>query len=464
MLPVGVDICRWPYFSLDNVDNVVSPRGEASVPVPPSRSRPRIPRRALASALVAVLAAAGAVAIWSAPAHAAVLPLTQYVNPFIGTDDSNSPNPVPRRRRRQHRPRPGAALRHGAVQPGHADRVAVGLPVQRHPDPGVQPHPLQRCGLLEQRGPRHSCRSPATSAPRPAPAGPATRPPRPRASEVAQAGYYKAVLEQLRQHAGRAVAPPSAPAIMRLTYPSSTTAKVLINTSRSATGNRSGSISISGADGHRHRSPAAASAARPRRTRSSSAIEFDRAPSSVGTWHGGTVSNGSTSTSGVNSGGWLNFDTTTQRRRPGQGRHLVRQPGQRAGQPQRRAVRLRLRHRAHQRRHRLEHDAQPGPGHRRIRHRTCRSSTPRSTTCCINPNIASDVNGQYRGFDNAIHTATHTVYQNYSGLGHLPLLGGADRAHRAERGGRHRQVDGARRPAGRPAAQVVAQPQRGTSS
>ena len=33
----------------------------------------------------------------------------------------------------------------------------------------------------------------------------------------------------------------------------------------------------------------------------------------------------------------------------------------------------------------------------------------------INPNIASDVNGQYRGFDNAIHTASHTVYQNYSG-------------------------------------------------
>ena len=33
----------------------------------------------------------------------------------------------------------------------------------------------------------------------------------------------------------------------------------------------------------------------------------------------------------------------------------------------------------------------------------------------INPNIASDVNGQYRGFDNAIRTASHTVYQNYSG-------------------------------------------------
>jgi len=32
-----------------------------------------------------------------------------------------------------------------------------------------------------------------------------------------------------------------------------------------------------------------------------------------------------------------------------------------------------------------------------------------------NPNVSSDVNGQYRGFDNAIHTASHTVYQNYSG-------------------------------------------------
>ena len=31
------------------------------------------------------------------PASAATLNLTQYVNPFVGTDDSNSPNPVPGR-------------------------------------------------------------------------------------------------------------------------------------------------------------------------------------------------------------------------------------------------------------------------------------------------------------------------------------------------------------------------------
>jgi hypothetical protein len=33
----------------------------------------------------------------------------------------------------------------------------------------------------------------------------------------------------------------------------------------------------------------------------------------------------------------------------------------------------------------------------------------------VNPNISSDVNGQYLGFDNVIHTASHSVYQNYSG-------------------------------------------------
>ena len=78
----------------------------------------------------------------------------------------------------------------------------------------------------------------------------------------------------------------------------------------------------------------------------------------------------------------------------------------------------------------------------------------------LNPNIASDVNGQYRGFDNAIHTATPHRLPELLRLGHLPILGGADRADRARRGDRHRQVDGARRPAGRAAAQVVAQPQR----
>src|ERR1700738_3231014 len=63
-------------------------------PVPTSGSLVRPWRRRVSSAAATLLVAAGAVATWQVPAHAAVLPLTQYVNPFIGTDDSTSPDPV----------------------------------------------------------------------------------------------------------------------------------------------------------------------------------------------------------------------------------------------------------------------------------------------------------------------------------------------------------------------------------
>src|SRR3954470_12783579 len=32
-----------------------------------------------------------------------------------------------------------------------------------------------------------------------------------------------------------------------------------------------------------------------------------------------------------------------------------------------------------------------------------------------NPTVASDVDGSYRGYDEAVHTAAHVTYQNYSG-------------------------------------------------
>src|ERR1044071_3807616 len=51
-------------------------------------------RKPLALVLSLLLTMASAVAVEEA-ATAAILPLTQHVNPFIGTEDSNSPNPVP---------------------------------------------------------------------------------------------------------------------------------------------------------------------------------------------------------------------------------------------------------------------------------------------------------------------------------------------------------------------------------
>src|SRR4051794_19853986 len=50
--------------------------------------------RLLAGAGAALLGGTLAVVQFAAPAQAADLNLTQYVNPLIGSDDSNSPNPV----------------------------------------------------------------------------------------------------------------------------------------------------------------------------------------------------------------------------------------------------------------------------------------------------------------------------------------------------------------------------------
>src|SRR5439155_22598166 len=66
--------------------------------VPPPAPRAHRPRRMaggrLAALAVALLVAPVVIAL-AHPASAATLNLTQFVNPFIGTDDSNSPNPVP---------------------------------------------------------------------------------------------------------------------------------------------------------------------------------------------------------------------------------------------------------------------------------------------------------------------------------------------------------------------------------
>src|SRR5690348_14875648 len=64
-------------------DNVVIP------PVLDEGTAPMI--RALATVKLLV---AGALTVAQQPALAADANLTQYVNPFVGTDDSNSPNPV----------------------------------------------------------------------------------------------------------------------------------------------------------------------------------------------------------------------------------------------------------------------------------------------------------------------------------------------------------------------------------
>src|SRR5215216_2760255 len=254
-------------------------------------------RRALAIG-ASVLLAAGAVAVVDTPAHAAVLNLTQHVNPFIGSDDSNSPNPVGGGAGGSTVP--GPVLPFGMVQ-FSPDTPTASPSGYRFSDTQIQEFSLthfngagcpnnEDIGLLPITGAIGA--SPGTSWTN-------YQATQVKSSEVAQPGYYKAVLStygntQVELSATKRTG------FMRMAYPATTSAKVLINTSRSATGSRSGSLSISG-------STVPGTCTGGGFCGSSKTYQiffrmgFDRAPSRVGTWLGSTVSSGSTSTSGTNS-------------------------------------------------------------------------------------------------------------------------------------------------------------------
>jgi predicted alpha-1,2-mannosidase len=418
----------FPLYTKD--DNVVSTQGgvmapePSPVPPPATRRTDRLTdrltgrptsrsawRRLAAGAAAGTLATVGLVAGGSTAAHAAVLPLTQYVNPFIGTDDSNSPNPVPGGAGGSTVP--GPVLPFGMVQ-FSPDTPTASPSGYRFGDSQIQEFSLthfngagcsnnEDLGLLPITG--NIGASPGTS-------WTSYQATQTKAQEVAQAGYYKAVLStygntQVELSATRRTAS------MRMTYPALTTAKVLINTSRSATGNRTGSISISGAT-VTGSVTGSGFCGNSKTYQIFFQMVFDRAPSSVGTWNGGTVSAGSTGTSGVNTGGWLNFDTTANpvvQARVGisfvslanaQANLSAEQPGfDFAGV-------------------RASADTEWNTFLNRVQATGGATSDLQKFYTAlyhvlINPNIASDVNGQYRGFDNAIHTASHPVYQNYSG-------------------------------------------------
>src|SRR3954447_15522466 len=210
--------------------------------VPPVRPRPL--RRRLISVLSACVLGAGAFVAWPAPAQAAVLALSQHVNPFIGTDDSNSPNPVG-----------GGAG--GSTVPGPV--MPFGM-VQLSPDTPTASPSGYRFGdtTIEEFSVTHfngaGCPNnedlgilPITGAIGASPGTSWTSyaASQTKASEVAQAGYYKAVESNYGNTQVETSATTRTGAV-KLTYPGTTSARVLINTSKDATGSRSGSISISG--------------------------------------------------------------------------------------------------------------------------------------------------------------------------------------------------------------------------
>ncbi|NUR51418.1 MAG: alpha-mannosidase [Hamadaea sp.] len=372
---------------------------------------PRFGRAFTAFLAIVTGTVAAGVAYAPTPAHAAALNLTQYVNPFIGTDDSNSPNPVPGGAGGSTVPGPVAPF--GMVQ-FSPDTPTASPSGYRFSDTQIQEYALthfngagcannEDIGILPITGAIGS--SPGTN-------WTAYQATQVKGSEVAQAGYYKSVLStygntQVELSATKRTA------IMRLAYPATTSARVLLNTSKSATGSRSGSISISGAT-------VSGSVTGGGFCGSSKTDQiyyygqFDRTPSSVGTWLGGTVSAGSTSASGTNSGGYVTFDTSSN---PAVnfkiGISFVSVANAQANLTAEQSGFAFDTVRANA-------DTEWNTILNRVQ-ATGGSATDLQKFytalyhVLINPNIASDVNGQYRGFDQAVHTSSRTIYQNYSG-------------------------------------------------
>jgi predicted alpha-1,2-mannosidase len=369
------------------------------------------PGRWYAAVLTAVLASAASVLLLPTHAYAATLNLTQYVNPFIGTDDSNSPNPVP-----------GGAG--GSTYPGAV--VPFGM-VQFSPDtPSASPSGYRYSdSTIEDFSLTHfdgaGCPNDEDLNLLPITGGVSVSPGNQwtsyssgytKANESAVPGYYKNRLDKYSTTVELTAT--TRTGMAKLTYPATTNANFLINTSRMATGNRSGSISISGSTvtgtltgggfcGSSKTYPIFF------------AIHFDRTPTGHGTWNGGVVSNGSGSTSGTNTGGWVTFDTTgnqTVQAAVALSYVSVANAQQNLSTENPSFDFSGLRTAADSAWNGMLNRVQVSGG--------ATADNQKFYTALYHvfqsPNVASDVNGQYMGFDSAVHTASGmTVYQNYSG-------------------------------------------------
>ncbi|BCJ55813.1 alpha-1,2-mannosidase [Actinoplanes sp. NBRC 14428] len=354
----------------------------------------------------AVLLTAAALSVPQAAA-AAELNLTQYVNPLVGTDDSNSPNPVG-----------GGAG--GSTFPGAT--VPFGM-VQFSPDtPSASPSGYRdRDRTIESFSLTHfngaGCPNnedlpilPVTGnlGSSPGSAWTSYASAYTKSNEVASPGYYKNRLDKYGVDAELSAT--TRTGALRLVYPASTTARVLINASRSATGDRDGTVTISGNRVSGEHTAGGFCGGRTFKMYYS--ILFDRAPTGVGTFKGSSISAGSTSTSGTQTGAYVTFDTTSNAVVNATiGISFVSVANAQNNATAEAASFATVRGNASSAWNTALNRIQVTGG--------ATADLQKFYTALYhvlqNPNISSDTNGEYRGFDNAVHTASHPVYQNYSG-------------------------------------------------
>ncbi len=370
-------------------------------------------RYVYATAIAAGLLLAPVLIAQANPASAATLSLTQFVNPFIGSDDSNSPNPVGGGAGGSTVP--GPVLPFGMVQ-FSPDTPSASPSGYRFSDTQIDEYSLTHFNGAGCPNNEDIQLLPITGSLGVSPGSSWTsfRATQTKSSEVAQAGYYKAV-ESNYGNTQVELTATTRTAQMRLTYPATTSARVLVNVSRSATGSRNGSLTISTSGTTITGSHTAGGFCGSSKTfQVFFAIQFDRTPTGRGTFSGTTISNGASSVSGSSAGGFVTFDTSTnsvvnvkaaisfvsvanaQANLTAEAPAFNFDATRAAADTAWNTILNRV-------------QATGGSA----------TDTQKFYTALYhvlqNPNIASDTNGQYRGFDGAVHTASHPVYQNYSG-------------------------------------------------
>ncbi|NJC71737.1 alpha-mannosidase [Planosporangium thailandense] len=377
-----------------------------------------VPPRSLAGFLAGSVMLVGAVAVPTAAAaqpnvrigRPAMASVTPYINPFIGTDDSNSPDPVGGGAGGSTYP--GAVVPFGMVQ-FSPDTPTASPSGYRDRDRTIEEFSLthfdgagcpnnEDLGILPVTGdlggsPGANWTSYASGYTK--------------ANEAASPGYYRNRLD--RYATTVELTATTRTGMAKLTYPNTTSARVLVNTSRSATGNRRGDLTINGSQ-LTGSVTAGGFCGSSKTYKIYFAIRFDRAPTGSGTWQGGAVSPGSASVSGVDTGGYVTFDTSTNptvtmtvalsyvSAANATANLAAENPGfdftgVRAGA-----------------------DAAWNAALSRVQVSGGDPADLQKFYTALyhvmqSPNVASDINGQYMGFDNAVHTAGHPVYQNYSG-------------------------------------------------
>jgi len=340
-----------------------------------------------------------------------VLIPVDHVDPFVGTDDSSSPNPVG-----------GGAG--GSTYPGAV--VPFGM-VQLSPDtPTASPSGYRfKDAQIEEFSLTHfdgaGCPNnedlpflPFVGAVTTSPAANWTRyrAGYNKATEQASPGYYHVALNG---NIDVELTATKRTGLARMTYPASTSAQLLLHAGRSATGDRAGSVEIVGNDRIRGTATAGGFCGSSQTFSLFYAVQFDTPFTAQATWLGNTIRPGSGSESGLRAGAFVTFDTTTN--------HTVQMKiGLSFVSVANAEANL----------------AAESPGWDFTAVRKAASDSWNSILNRIevgggsdedvkkfytalyhvfqSPNVASDVNGEYMGFDRTVHVADGwTVYQNYSG-------------------------------------------------